>query len=383
MDPSVTQSAVESKEDESVSAPGEDIVIPIVKDEYNLLNAFFLARNDPLLKELDAQSDGIFVEFGGDAFLDSNAYKNKLLTLYRRKRSNDVIDGLVSNRVKLIQELTNDIRDRGEKFNHLLEKYQNNDYILYDFCVELNGMSSADRYVFLIRNRGDGFFRLPEGPDGKVFVPEMNGQNVIIVFLEVVIDGANHYYDLVIAKNTTDQKINYPYCARYVIKKGSAGTLGCNLANMGKQQVVISAIDAVINKDALNKEQLEAFKNVVSEGLNPAQRDAAKMESDVTNEVGVPTETNSSTDSGSVYAPSENDKPIVNNMFANMPSFTQTLIPEDNVCADKTLIELLKTSLSQRPSLFSGGRRYKKITQKRRAGVFKQNKTKRNSVKNV
>ena len=380
----VSESKVESEEGEPVAeAPSEEIVVPIVKYEYNFLNAVFLARNDALLKEPDMQSGGTFVEFGGDTFLNTNAYKNKLFTRFNRKKSNDVIDGLVSNRRNLTQELNNDIRDRGENFNQSLQAYQNNDHILYDFCAEVNRGQTTDKYVFLIRNRGDSAFRLPEGPNGEIFVPEMNDQNIIIVFLEVVVDDGRHYYDLVVSKNTTDQNIRYPFCARYVIKKGSAGTLGCNLENMGKQQAVVSAIDLEIAKNGPNKARLEAFKNVVSEGLNPSQRDAVKIADAVAEEVGAPTETNTSTDSGSVYTPSLNDKLTVNTMFANLPSFSQTLVPEENVCADKTLIELLKTSLTQRPPLFSGGRRYKKTTRKRRGAPLQQKKTTRRAHKNV
>ena len=372
MEPVVSESA----------STGEDITTPIVKDEYNLLKAFFLARNDALLKEPDIQnSDGGFAEFGGDSFFDIEAYKTASLNRFKRKRSNDVIDSLVTNRTNLIKELNNDIRKQGESFNQSLEKYQNNDLILYDFCAKISEEKTTENYVFLIRNKGDTTFRLPEGPNGAVFVPEMNEQNVIIVFLEVVVDGANHYYDLVVAKNTTDQNIRYPYCARYVIKKGSAGTLGCNLENMGKKQVVVSAIDLEIAKNGQNEAQLEAFKNVVSVGLSPQQQTDVDDAAIVAEEVGAPTETISSVGSGSVYTPSVDDKPMINNIFANMPSFSQTLVPEENVCADKTLIELLKSSLTQRPSLFSGGRRYKKTTQKRRGAPPKQNKTKRNETR--
>jgi hypothetical protein len=381
------ESTVERKEGEPVAeAPSEDMVVPIAKDEYNFLKTFFLARNDALLKEPEMQIDGNFVEFGGDSFNDVRAYKKTLLARFNKNKSNDVIDGLVSNRTTLITDLNNDIRKLGDDFNQSLEKYQNNDLILYDFCTKTSeDKTTKERYVFLIRNKGDTTFRLPEGPDGAVFVPEMNDdQNIIIiVFLEVVVVDTNHYYDLVVAKNTTSQSGKYPYCARYVIKENSAGTLGCNLANMGKQRVVVQAIDIKIAINEQN-EQLIAFRNVVGIGLSPRQQTVVDSAASLAEQVGAPTETNSTTDSGSLYTPSDNGNPRVNDLFANLPSFKQTLVPEENICGDKTLIELLKNSVVQkRPSLFSGGRRYKKTTQKRRGALPQQNKTKRRAQKNV
>lgn len=365
---------------------GGEYVVPIVKDEYNFLKAFFLARNDALLKEPDMQnSNGGFVEFGGESFLKVQAYKTALLVRFNKKKSNDVIDGLVSTRTNLIQGLTNDIRDLGGTYNQSLAKYQNSDLIIYDFCANISQLSIKEKYVFLIRNKGETSFRLPEGHGGAVFIPEMNNdQTIIIVFLEVVVDGDRHYYDLVVSKNTTSQRDNYPYCTRYVIKEGSAGTLGCNLANMGKQQVVVDAIDFEIAKNGTNTKQLTAFRNVVSVGLSPQQQARVDVAAVVTEEAGDGTETNSSVGSGSVYTPSDDGNPRAPDLFANMSSFSQTLVPEENICGDKMIVELLKTSVAQkRPSLFSGGRRYKKMTKKRRGVPPKQNKTKRNSLKNV
>jgi len=379
------ESTVESKKDDPAvserAIKSEDIVVPIVKDENNFLTAFFLARNDTLLKEPDMQnSNGIFVEFGGDSFFAVKEYK-KLLKKQNKQT-------LVDARGSLIQGLTNVIRDLGETYNQFLDKYKNNDLILYDFCTKMSEeKTNKENYVFLIRNdAGETSFRLPEGPNGAVFVPEMNNDQtiIIIVFLEVVVVDTNHYYDLVVSKNTTSQRDNYPYCTRYVIKENSAGTLGCNLANMGKQQVVVDAIDFEIAKNGSNTEQLTAFRNVVSVGLSPQQQARVETAKIVTEEVGAITETNSSVDSGSIYTPPDDGNPRAPDIFANMSSFSQTLVHEENICGDKTIVELLKTSVSQkRPSLFSGGRRYKKMTKKCRGVPPKQNKTKRNTLKNV
>lgn len=376
---------VESKEDDpAAEIKSEDIVVPIVKDEYNFLTAFFLARNDALLKEPDMQNSvGGFAEFGGKSFLNVEAYKKLLKKGNRRLTTDQQI--LVNVRETLIQGLNNDIRKQDNDFKQSLAKYQNSDHILYDFCANISQLSIKEKYVFLIRNEGETSFRLPEGPGGAVFVPEMNNdQTIIIVFLEVVVDGANHYYNLVVSKNTTSQGGSYPYCGRYVIKENSSGTMGCNLANMGKQQVVVDAIDFEIAKNGENKAQLEAFRNIVSDGLSPKQQIAVDVAAVVTEEAGDGTETSSIVDSDSSYAPSDNGNPRVPGLFETMPSFKKTLFFEKNVCGDKMIVELLKTSVAQkRPSLFSGGRRYKKMTKKRRGVPPKQNKTARNSRKNV
>jgi hypothetical protein len=159
---------------------------------------------------------------------------------------------------------------------------------------------------------------------------------------------------------------------------------------MSKQPQVIGAIDEKIqevNDHAVLASEIKtniivkltAFKNTVILGLNPRQREQANVAIDLNEAAGTETSTALS-ETVSSYTPSVNER--VNNMFAGLPSFTQTLVPGKNVCADKMIIEMLKTnSNTKRSSLFSGGRRYKKTTQKRH--TKQQNKTKRCVYKNV
>lgn len=359
----------------------EEIVVPIAKDEYNFLKTFFLATHDELLKEPDINNNGIFGEFGGINFMDISRYRSTLLPPGGKRLSRQQ-NSLIERREKFIGDLNRSIHFQGgETYNQNLPKYQNNDHILYDFCANQDD-TSANKYVFLIRNKDEPNFRLPEGPNGQVFVPVPvpNEQNIIIVFLEVeVAEGGEHYYNLIVAKNTTNQRDYYPYCTRYVIKQGSAGTLGCNLVNMSKRQQVIDAIDEEIEKNGQNTDQLTAFKNVVSAGLSLQQSERTRANANLDENIGPPTPSVSGASSDSSYTPSVNER--VNNTFAGLPSFTQTLVPGENVCADKMIIEMLKSN-NKRSSLFSGGRRYKKSTQ--RNLVKQRNKTKRRHMyKNV
>lgn len=358
---------------------GQEIVIPIVKDQHNFLNAFFLAKHVELLEAPDINNNGTFVEFGGTNFMNIGIYNLKILKPGKTRLSPSE-NLLKQQREGLIGDLKRDIFIQGTNYDQDLQKYQTNDHILYDFCAGQNDASNNE-YVFLVRNKGENNFRLPESLNGQVFVPVKNNKNIIIVFLEVEVDeGGKHYYNLIVSKNATSQRVRYPYCTRYVIKRGSAGTLGCNLEDMGKQQQVVAAIDAAILNNGQNNAELERFKELVKSGLSPQQLDQTNIDAAVTQDVGPPTPSVSSASTSSEYTPSVNER--VKNMFADLPSFTQTLSPGENVCADKMIIEMLKTN-TRRPSLFSGGRRYKKTTQRRRDSLYKRNKTKRRVYKNV
>jgi len=343
---------------------GQEIVVPVKKDKHNFLNAFFLAKNGGLLlTEVGAKTGDTFNEFTGDGFL---------------KPDGEII---------ATQDLKNEafIRANETEYDQTTDEYKNNDKIIFDFCIKYDKKNLGENYVFLIRNKSGQTFRFPTHLGGAAFTPRENIDKTYIVFLEFEeVDGAR-YYNLVVSFSGNRRA---PYCSKYLIKLAPSGREGCSLSEMSKQQPVIDAIEAKIqevNDHAVLATEiktnimakLDAFKNTVSVGLSPQQRGQAKIDAAVTEIAGPSTETSVS-ETSSEYAP-----PIkVNNMFADLPSFTQTLVPGENVCADKMIIEMLKTN-TKRPSLFSGGRRYKKTTQRRHDSLRKQNKTKRRVYKNV
>jgi len=345
---------------------GQEIVVPVKKDQHNFLNAFFLAKNGGLLlTEVGAKTGDTFNEFTGDGFL---------------KPDGAIIKHTEQNSYQAF------IHTNEAEYDQTNQDYKRNDKIIFEFCREYTKKTDED-YFFLIRGKGETRFRFPEIPTGVVFIPN-SVEKVYIVFLEFEEVDGTRYYNLV--AETITKSRGDSYCSKYLIKKDASVREGCSLKEMSKQQPVVDAVDAKINEvnlgtniqgDQKNNriERLTAFKNTVIPGLNPRQREQANVAIDLNEAVGTETSTALS-ETVSSYTPSVNER--VNNMFAYLPSFTQTLVPGENVCADKMIIEMLKTN-TKRPSLFSGGRRYKKTTQRRHDSLHKRNKTKRRVYKNV
>ena len=346
---------------------GQEIVVPVKKDKHNFLNAVFLAMNgEVLLKEDGAKSVTNFNEFTGDGFM---------------KPGDEII---------ATQDLKNEefIRTNGdEEHNQTNEGYKNNDKIIFDFCREY-AEKKKENYVFLVRNKNEQKFHFPIHSGGLAFTPKENIDKTYIVFLEFEeVDGV-HFYDLVASFSGNRRT---PYCSKYLIKSGPSGRDGCSLSEMSKQQYVVDAInekmqevDARAYAEEIIKTNIMAklteFRNTVMLGLNPQQLDRANTNTNLDEDVGRQTPSVSGASTDSSYTPSVNER--VNNMFADLPSFTQTLSPGENVCTDKLIIKMLKTN-TRRPSLFSGGRRYKKTTQRHHDSLYKRNKTKRRVYKNV
>lgn len=346
----------------------QEIVIPIVKDKHNFLNAFFLAKNGgALLTRDDAKTGDTFNEFTGDGFMQPGGA---------------IIQHTEQNSYQTF------IRAYGEaEYDQTTDEYKNNDNIVFKFCMEYARKNPIENYVFLIRNKSDQIFHFPTHPGGAAFTPRENIDKTYIVFLECEENqGGTRFYNLVASFSGIRRA---PYCSKYLIKSEPSGREGCSLSKMSKQQPVIDAIVEKIqeigesadtqNLNASRIDLLNAFKNTVSVGLSPQQLDRANVHAAVTEIAGSSTETSVS-ESSSEYTPSDNER--VKNMFADLPSFTQTLSPGENVCADKMIIEMLKTN-TKRPSLFSGGRRCKKTTQRHHDSLHKRNKTKRRVYKNV
>jgi hypothetical protein len=342
---------------------GQEIVVPVKKDKHNFLNAVFLAMNGDVLLGVDgAKSGDNFNEFTGDGFLKPN--------------------GATISTTNLTTTYGSFIRTNEEEYDQTKDEYKNNDQIIFDFCDAYAKQNPNENYFFLIREKGETTFRFPEIPNKTVFIPE-NVEKEYIVFLECEVSEVNvRYYNLVASFSGVPRS---PYCSRYIIKNKRSGRGGCSLSEMSKQQPVVDAINAKIqeversddtqNINTNRIERLKVFRNTVGTGLSIAQIEQARVSAAVTNVAGPETETESSK-TGSEYTPSV--EPKAPSIFAELPSFMRTLVPGENICRDKTLVEMLKTN--KRPSLFSGGRRYKKTTQRRR---FNQNKSKRRSRKNV
>ena len=349
---------------------GQEIVVPVKKDKHNFLNAFFLAMNgELLLNQVGAKSaTGVFNEFTGEGFMQPG--------------------GATTSTKNLTRDYDSFIRTNGEDRDQTNEDYKRNDKIIFEFCREYTKNPGED-YVCLVRKKDELKFHFPDHSGGLVFVPRENINKVYIVFLEFeeALDGV-HYYNLVASFSGNPRA---PHCSKYLIKKDASARKGCSLSQMSKQQLVLEAIDTKIQEvgrittypeeriktNILAK--LTAFKTTVSVGLSPQQSERTRVDANLDENVGLQTPSVSVASSDSSYTPSVNER--ANNLFADLRSFTQTLVPGENVCADKMIIEMLKSN-SKRPSLFSGGRRYKKSTQRNLAK--QRNKTKRRHVyKNV